>query len=132
MGSEFTYQAGVRFLDPEKILFQSGLSSGQMVADLGAGSGFFALASSKIVGDNGAVFVVDIMEHALNNVASEARLKNLRNIRPIRADLEKETACKDIPSGQADLVIFANVLHQIKNQEKLMKQAYGLLRTDGK
>lgn len=132
MTNGFVFQPGTRFLDPDKILFQTGLASGQIVADLGAGSGFFAIASSKIVGSNGQVFVADIMEHALNNVAAEARMQSLRNIRTIHCDLEATDACTQVPTGAVDLVIFANVLHQIKNKQKLLTDAYRLLKTGGK
>jgi ubiquinone/menaquinone biosynthesis C-methylase UbiE len=128
----FVFQPGTKFLDPERILFQSGLGKNQVVADLGAGSGFYAVASGKIVGNGGSVYVVDIMESALNHVSSEARLKGLRNIKTIRADLEQPGAVSAIPSGSADLVIFANVLHQVKNREKLLADAYSLLKTGGK
>lgn len=128
----FVFQPGVRFLDPEKILFQSGLIPGQLVADLGAGSGFFAVSAANIVGPNGLVYVVDIMEQALNHVAAEARLKNLKNIRTIRANLEEKNACKDIPEGAVDLVILANVLHQINDKAKLFGDTYRLLKTGGK
>ncbi|MBI2355901.1 MAG: methyltransferase domain-containing protein [Candidatus Doudnabacteria bacterium] len=130
--SGFVFQPGVRFLDPEKVLFNAGLAPGQLVADLGAGSGFFAIAASKMAGQTGRVFVVDIMEQALNHVSSEARLKGLRNIQTIRGNLEEKNACKDIPEGGVDLVILANVLHQIKNKGQLFKEAYRLLKSGGK
>lgn len=130
--NNLVFQPGTRFLDPEKILFQAGLRPGQLVADLGAGSGFFAVASSKMVGETGQVYVVDIMEQALNHLSSEARLKGLRNIHTIRADLEESRACKDIPQGAVDLVILANILHQIKNKQVLLDESYRLLKTGGK
>lgn len=126
------FQPGTKFLDPERVLFQSGLGKNQVVADLGAGSGFYAIASGKIVGDGGSVYVVDIMESSLNHVASEARLKAIRNIKTLRADLEQPGAVNSIPSGTVNLVIFANVLHQVKNREKLFDDAYRLLQTGGK
>lgn len=130
--NRFVYEPGTRFLNPEKILFQAGLGAGQLVADLGAGSGFFAVAASKMAGEAGQIYVVDIMEQALNHVSAEARLKSLRNIRTIRADLEEKDACRDIPVGVVDLVILANILHQIKNREQLLNESYRLLKTGGK
>ena len=51
-----------KFLDPEKVLFHSGLTKAQTVVDLGTGSGFYAVAASKIVGERGRVYVFDILE----------------------------------------------------------------------
>ena len=120
-----------KFLDPEKVMFQTGLSQGQVVADLGAGAGFYAIASAKIVGAGGSVFVVDILENALNNVASQSRIQGLQNIKTIRADLESQTLSQ-IPSGSVDLVIMGNLLHQLKNRTNVMKEAFRVLKTGGK
>jgi ubiquinone/menaquinone biosynthesis C-methylase UbiE len=120
-----------KFLDPEAVLFRTGLTQGAAVVDLGAGSGFFAVAAAQIVGDEGKVYVVDILEKALEHVSAQARLKNLSNIQTIRADLEKDEI-KQIASGAADLVIAANIIHQLAKGHNLLGEVYRLLKTGGK
>lgn len=121
-----------KFIDPERVLFAAGLTAGQTVADFGAGSGYYTFAAGKIVGDQGSVLAVDVLEATLEHVSAEARLKGLRNIRTVRADLEQENSLATVPSGSVDMVVFANILHQIKNQKSIMAQAYRLLKTGGK
>ncbi len=121
-----------KFVDPEKVLFAAGLSAGQSLADFGAGSGFYTFAAGKIVGDQGSVIAIDVVESTLEHVAAEARLKGLRNIRTLRADLEQENSLASIPTGSIDMVVFANILHQIKNSKPVMASAYRLLKTGGK
>ena len=121
-----------KFLDPKQVLFQAKVSPGQTVVDLGAGNGFYALESAKLVGDKGLVYVVDILEAALNYVASTGRMQKLRNIKTIRADLDQTTACQEIPTGTADFVIAANVVHQLKKPMSLVEQAFRVLKTGGK
>ncbi|HEV8601237.1 MAG TPA: class I SAM-dependent methyltransferase [Patescibacteria group bacterium] len=130
--SSFVYNPGTRFLDPQQTLFETGLVKGQIVSDLGAGSGFYALGAAQIVGQKGQVFVTDILDSALSNVVSEARIRNLRNIKTIRTDLEQPESCKAIPSGTSDVVVLANVLHQITNRTNLLAEVYRLLKTSGK
>lgn len=125
-------QPNVRFLDPEKLLFQAGLSAGHIVADLGAGNGFYAIASAKAVGPTGIVWAVDILEEVLGFIASDARLHNLKNIQTLRADLELPNSCLSIPAGSCDLVILASVVHQLKNKSSLFTEAYRILKTGGK
>lgn len=120
-----------KFLDPEQVLFKTGLDRSAVVVDLGAGSGFFATAAGKIVGDDGRVFVVDILESALAHVSSEARIRRLRNIQTIRHDLEKGEV-PQIAAGSADLIVAANLLHQLADSDNLMKEVYRLLKTGGK
>lgn len=121
-----------KFLDPEKVLFEAGLNKTQTVVDLGTGSGFYAIAASKIVGSQGRVYVVDILDNVLAHVASEARLKGLRNIQTLRCDLELPNACDTIQDSVADLIIFANVTHEISNKDAMFTEAYRMLKTGGK
>ena len=130
--NNFVFDPSIKFLDPERVLFAVGLAAGQTVADLGAGSGFYVLAAGKIIGDQGVVYAVDILGSALDHIAAESRLKSLRNVKTIRADLEQASACTAIPTGSVDLVILANIIHQIKNQTALVAESYRILKTGGK
>ena len=130
--SEILFNPQIKFLSPDKVLFATGLAAGQTVVDLGAGSGFYAIAAAKIVGETGNVFVADILESALEHVSAEARLKFLRNIKTFRCDLEKPQSCLNVTEGSVDLIIMANILHQIGNKNNLMSEAYRLLKSGGK
>jgi ubiquinone/menaquinone biosynthesis C-methylase UbiE len=125
------YNLNQRFIDPEKVLFRAGLTSGQTVADFGAGSGFYALSAAKVVGNNGKVFVVDVLESALAHVSADARLRMAKNIQTIQADLENSDI-KQIADGSCDMVILANVIHQVNNRQNLLAQTYRVLKTKGK
>jgi ubiquinone/menaquinone biosynthesis C-methylase UbiE len=127
-----TYRPNLRFIDPEKVLFRAGIVKGQAVADLGAGSGFYALAAAKVVGKSGKVFVVDILDAALANVAAEARMLLLKNIHVVRADLERPRSLLRIPDGSCDSVIIGNVLHQLLDRRHTLAEAYRILKTGGK
>ena len=119
------------FLDPEKLLFKAGVAAGLTVADLGAGSGFFAQASARLVGNNGKVWVVDVRDSSLDHVSSEARVRGIKNIQTVKADLE-EDELERIETGTVDVVVLANLLHQIKNRRNLFKTVYRILKTGGK
>ncbi len=126
------YNINQRFLDPEKVLFRAGLHKGQTMADLGAGSGYFALVGGQMIGPNGKVFVVDIQEATLAHVTADARLRMLKNIRTIRTDLDQTHSLKQIDSGICDFVVFGNLFHQVKNRKNLLVETYRILKTGGK
>lgn len=111
-------------------MFNLGLEKGATVVDFGAGSGFFALAAAKASGNTGKVYVVDVMETALEHVSSVARLNKLTNIKTIRHDLDSD-AVSEIPTGCADLVIVANLIHQLKHHQNLLSEIYRVLKTNG-
>ncbi|HYE22483.1 MAG TPA: class I SAM-dependent methyltransferase [Verrucomicrobiae bacterium] len=126
------FKINQRFIDPERVLFKSGLSAGQTIADLGAGSGFYAIAAAKVIGNGGKVYVVDILESALNHVVADARVQMIKNIVTIRADVEEGNSLSKIPDGSCDMVIFANLLHQLKDSKNLLTETYRVLKTQGK
>ena len=121
-----------KFMDPQRTLFAAGLTSGQHLADLGAGSGFYAIAAGKMVGATGLVYAVDVLETALDHVAAEARLYGLHNVKTLRCDLEAVNSCLAVPAGTLDYVLLANIAHQLKNQNGVFTEAYRLLKTGGK
>jgi ubiquinone/menaquinone biosynthesis C-methylase UbiE len=126
------FDPAAKFNDPEKILFAAGLTSGQVFADYGAGSGFYSLAAGKIVGERGIVLAVDILQTALDHIAAEGRLKGLRNIKTVHADLENPQSLASIGVGSVDMVLFSNITHQIKSKQTLFAEAYRVLKTGGK
>ena len=130
--NKFVFDPTRKFLDPERVLFAAGLGAGQTFADFGSGSGFYTVGASKIVGEQGNVYSVDILESALDHIGAEARLKGLRNIKTLMCDLEQVAACSQIPVGSVDLALFGNITHQIKNRTNLFAEAYRLLKTGGK
>ncbi|HEX9502915.1 MAG TPA: methyltransferase domain-containing protein [Patescibacteria group bacterium] len=130
--NKFVFDPTRKFLDPERVLFAAGLGTGQTFADFGSGSGFYTVGASRIVGEQGTVYSVDILESVLDHIGAEARLKGLRNIKTLMCDLELAAACSQIPVGSLDMALFGNITHQIKNRTNLFAEAYRLLKTGGK
>jgi ubiquinone/menaquinone biosynthesis C-methylase UbiE len=130
--SNVSYDPSKKFLNPDRLLMRAGIMVGQVVADLGAGAGYFSIAAGKIVGNNGEVFSVDVLESALEHVNADARMQNVHNIRSLRADLELPHSLDKIVTGTCHAVLMINILHQIKNKQNLFNHAYRLLHTGGK
>ncbi len=120
----------VKFVDPGAVVAHIGLKTGNVVADLGCGAGFFTVAAAKSVGGGGVVYSVDVQDSKLAATQSAAKHYNLNNIITLKADLDKPIL--DIPEGYCDAVIMASILHQIDSRDNLFKNAYRLLKTGGK
>jgi len=120
-----------KFLNPEIILLEAGLKPSMTVADLGSGHGFFTLPASRIVGDSGKVWAVDILEETLSKIMSLARLSRLKNIRTLRHNLESSKQASSIENLSCDFVIIGKVLPQLKKTDALVKEAYRMLKTGG-
>jgi ubiquinone/menaquinone biosynthesis C-methylase UbiE len=119
-------------MDPEKLLFKAGVSVGETIADLGAGSGHYATAAAKIIGPMGKVYVVDVQDSSLEHVMAEARLRMAKNITTIVANLDQPHALVKIPDGTCDMVLLANILHQMKDMKNVLSEVFRILKTQGK
>ena len=64
---------------PERIL-AGHVRSGQRVADVGAGSGFFTLPLARLVGPGGRAFAVDVQPQMLRQIERHATRSGLDNI----------------------------------------------------
>jgi predicted methyltransferase len=103
---------------PDVVLAAMDLKPGQVVAEIGAGTGFFSRRIAKIVGPSGKVLANDIQPEMLELLRGYARKEGVSNIVPT---LGTEVDPK-LPSGGVDRVLLVDVYHEFqKPQEMLAK-----------
>jgi len=118
-------------MTPEKIIDQLQVQSNWVIADFGAGHGFFSIAFAKKVGFSGQIIAIDILSEALEAIRSRARLEGLFNIKTIRGNLEKSGG-STIPDNFCDLVFAANILFQNPDKSAIIKEASRILKSQGR
>lgn len=121
----------MHFADPTKNILQMGLTDGTKVADLGSGSGHYALAAAGIVGSAGQVYAVDIQEDVLARLRDAGQEKGFKNIETIWGDFEK-TGGTRLRDDVVDAVILSNTLFQLKDVEGAVSEIQRILRSGGK
>jgi ubiquinone/menaquinone biosynthesis C-methylase UbiE len=119
------------FMNPEVIVGSLGVVEGMRVADFGCGSGFFAITLGKLVGDNGHVVAIDVMEAPLEAVKAKATIEGLNNLETIRGNLEVIGGSK-LSNESQDLVLIKNVLFQSTQKQEIIKEAARSLKPGGK
>ena len=109
-----------RYQDPLKISKAMGVKSGMIVADLACGPGFFTVPLASLVGEGGLVYAVDanpaMLRHLRINIKKSG--VNRETIKVMRADVSDTT----IPAGSVDVVLFANVLHDIGDRKAFLRE----------
>lgn len=119
------------FLIPEEIIKELSLNEGMLVADFGAGAGFYSISAARLVGSSGRVYALDIRKEMLEVVRSKAKQNHLLNIEAIWANLEELQGSK-LKDQSIDRVIISNILFQVENKNELIAEAYRVLKPRGR
>lgn len=120
------------FSDPAKNIDALELTRNLMVADLGAGTGFYTIAAAKkIKGGEGRVYSVEVQRDLLRHIEELARKEGLNNIDYIWGNVEKRGSTK-IRDHMIDCVIASNILFQVEDQKGFVDEIQRILKPDGK
>jgi len=87
------------------------VKAGQVVADIGAGSGVFSLPIGRAIRPGGTIYAVDIDQELLNHVEMEATEQGMVNVKPILGSGSDPLLPVDV-----DLVFMNDVLHHIQDR----------------
>ena len=126
----FTYNKTQRqkILNPKIILQQAGLKEGMTVIDLGCNDGYFTIPAARIVGKTGRILGVDIDQQALLKLQKSAGHNSLPNIYTANAPAEDYLPNENF----ADLILLSTVLHDFNDAQKVLKNAFKMLKPSAK
>lgn len=120
------------FIDPDALISGINLKSGSVVADFGAGAGFFSVPAAKAVGRRGTVYAVDINPNNLSIIHGKARHESVASrVKLVEGNVETGAGIK-VKDGTADAVILSSVLSQFKDKAAVLTQAAKLLKKTGR
>ncbi len=120
-------------IDLANLLAQAELKPGDKVADLGTGrEGKMALLASRVVGDTGVVYAVDVVKDILPTVATKARMRGLNNIQTVWSDLEVYQATRVIRDNTLAAGFLVTILFQSKQRQAILQESYRMIRPGGK
>ena len=119
------------FANPKRNIEQFALEPGMEVADFGAGAGYLAIEAAEAVGKEGTVYVIDIQQELLTKATHLAKEHHLESLVFIHGDLEQDHG-STLPDAGVDAVIVSNILFQVADKEALIREAYRVLRPNGK
>jgi SAM-dependent methyltransferase len=101
-----------------------GVTAGKIVADIGAGSGWFTVRAAKRVGEAGQVYAVDINPEAIRYIGERTQKERLHNVKTI---LGKEDDPL-LPQGSVDAVLLLKTYHEVAQPVALLRNLRSSLR----
>lgn len=104
------------------------ISPGAVVADVGAGSGYYTELLAKQVGPRGKVYASDIQAGMLSLIRERVREKNLSNVEVVQATLDNP----NLPENRLDLVILVDVYHEFSKPQQMLRAIRASLKPGGR
>ena len=93
---------------PDEALKALKIKPGDAVADIGAGTGYYTRRLSKLVGDKGTVYAVDIQQEMLDLLTNKLAASHIKNVKPVLGELTDPK----LPRASIDLALMVDVYHE--------------------
>ncbi len=117
-----------RWQRPDAVVRALRLRRGEVVADVGAGPGYFALRLARAVGPRGHVFAVDPEPAVLEVLAERLARTRLRNVTPVLGSAGDPR----LPAGRCDLVLVVNAYHHFADGPAFLERLAAALVPGGR
>ena len=101
-----------------------GIASGKGVADIGAGSGWFAVRAARRVGSSGTVYAVDINPEAVRYIDNRVHRESLANVKTILSKPDDPMLTKET----VDAVLLLKTYHEVADPIALLEHLRPALR----
>jgi ubiquinone/menaquinone biosynthesis C-methylase UbiE len=112
---------------PDQLVSMLNLRPGEIVADIGAGTGYFTRRMAQAVGPTGRVLAEDVQPEMLVLLTNLTARLGLTNITPVLGTI----ADPRLPAASVDLALMVDVYHEFDLPYEMMQAIYLGLKPGG-
>ena len=113
--------------EPELIMDALGIADGAVVADIGAGGGWFTVRLAQRVGPNGLVYAEDIQPEMIESINRRVRRAGLTNVQTVIG-----TPSNPLLPGPIDALLMVEVYGQVADPVTLLRNVKPRLKPGGR
>jgi ubiquinone/menaquinone biosynthesis C-methylase UbiE len=113
---------------PSKAIEALDLKPGMVVADIGAGSGYYASRMAKRVGPAGRVYATDIQAGMIALLERRIASEGLTNVTPILGGMDDPR----LPPKSIDLAIMVDVYHELQEPQIFLQRLKEAFKPGGR
>jgi ubiquinone/menaquinone biosynthesis C-methylase UbiE len=113
---------------PSKALDALELKPGMVVADIGAGSGYYSSRIAKRVGPTGRVYATDIQQGMIDILDRRIKAEGLTNITTVLGGMDDPR----LPPASIDLAIMVDVYHELQQPQIFLQRLKETFRPNGR
>jgi predicted methyltransferase len=111
---------------PHEVIKALALAPDAAVADLGAGTGYFAARLANML-PKGVVYAADVEPEMVKYLGERAKREGLKNLKPVQSSAGEA----DLPE-KMDLILLVDVYHHIEGRERYFRRLAGSLKPGGR
>ena len=104
-----------------------GVKSGEAVADVGCGRGYFTFQLARRVGRQGKVYAEDLKDDDLAEIRDAAKKQSLPQIETIAGGEDDPK----LPAGALDVVLVVDAYHEMRDYNSMLTHIYLALKPGG-
>jgi ubiquinone/menaquinone biosynthesis C-methylase UbiE len=112
---------------PHEVVHALGLKPGEVIADIGAGSGYFTFHLARHVGEKGKVYAVDVSPDMIRHINRRIREIKTNNVVSILADPDDPL----LPERSINRFFICDVWHHVDNPVKYLSLMKKMLKPGG-
>jgi ubiquinone/menaquinone biosynthesis C-methylase UbiE len=113
---------------PTKLIRALKLKYGDVVADIGAGSGYHAFRMAPLVGLKGKILAVDIQPEMLALIRKKAEQTEIHNVEPVLGKIDDPR----LPDESVDLILMVDVYHEFSHPYEMTAKMLKALKPGGR
>ena len=113
---------------PDLIMDALSVSEGSVVADVGAGGGWFTVRLAKRVGPNGRVYAQDVQQEMIEAIGRRVEREGFRNVKAVRGEADDPK----LPRGVLDAALIVDSYHEFPNPVALLRRLGASLKPSGR
>ena len=105
-----------------------GIADASVVADIGAGSGWFTIRLGRRVGPQGLVYAEDVQPEMINAITRRVLREGLTNVRAVRG----QNSDPKLPAGSLDAVLVVDAYHEVDDRVTMLSNLARALKPQGR
>lgn len=113
---------------PDQIMDTLGVADGSVVADIGAGAGWFTVRLGKRVGPRGLVYAQDVQRPVLDAIRRRAEREHLQNVQ-VRLGMGDNP---NLPANALDAILIVDVYPEIEDRVAFLRSLGRSLKGAGR
>jgi ubiquinone/menaquinone biosynthesis C-methylase UbiE len=114
--------------EPNRAITALDLQNGNVVADIGAGSGYMTIRMAKQVGPMGRVYAEDIQPQMLDLLGQRMEKAGVMNVVPVLGLINDPK----LPASTLDLELLVDVYHEFSEPQQMLRGLRDALKPDGR